>query len=182
MWTTKLIGIGAIVVLAGCEQKPVPLEQVMPPPKVKPSKVTELLLSPQSIGRIRFGTPLAQVETLLGEQAMRLDETDNPECSFVAFKAMPKVRFMVENGVVTRADVDKEIANTAGVRIGDTEDQARRTIPNARVGPHKYVPAGHVFTIAGEGKSALVMESDGTRITSIRAGVEPAVLYVEGCG
>ncbi len=112
---------------------------------------------------------------------MRLDETDNPECSFVAFKAIPKVRFMVEKGVITRADVDQEIANTSGIRVGDTEDQVKQQHAGVKVEPHSQVKGGHVLTVEGEGKTALVMESDGTKITRIRAGLEPSVSSVEGC-
>lgn len=176
------LSIAAVVVLAGCEQKAVPLEKVMPAPTIKPSKVKDLVLSPQAIGRVTFGVPLAQVETILGEQAMGLDQTDNPECSYVAFKALPKVRLMIEKGIVTRADVDPDIANITGVRVGDTEAVARQKAPNATIGPHKYVPKGHVFTVAGSADTAIIMESDGSTITRIRAGKQPAVAYVEGCG
>ena len=178
----KVIAIVASVTLAGCEQKAVPLEKVMPAPTIKPSKVKDLVLSPQAIGRVTFGMPLAQVESVLGEQAMRLDQTDNPECSYVAFKALPKVRLMIEKGVVTRADVDPEIANITGVRVGDTEAVTRQKAPNATIGPHKYGPKGHVFTVTGSAETAIIMESDGSSITRIRAGKQPAVAYGEGCG
>lgn len=176
----KIIAIAAFVVLAGCEKKTVPLEKVMPPPLVKPSKPKDMVLSAHAIGPVTFGTPLAQVEISLG-QAMRLDEVDNPECSFVSFKALPKVRFMVEKGVITRADVDKEIANTSGVRVGDTVDQLRKAHADLKVEPHKYITGGHQLTMKGAGKTAIVMESDGAKITSVRAGLEPSVSYSEGC-
>jgi hypothetical protein len=176
----KLIAIAACVALAGCEQKPVPLEKVMPPPPVKPAKPKNLMLSAGAVGPVTFGIPLAEVEASLG-QAMRLDEADNPECSFVSFKALPKVRFMVEKGLITRADVDQEIANTHGIRVGDTVDQFRQKLPDAKAEPHEYVKGGHKFTVPGAGKTAVVMESDGKIITSVRAGLEPSVSYSEGC-
>lgn len=176
----KLISIAAFVMLAACEQKAVPLEKVMPPPPVKLAKPKDLVLSAQSVGPVVFGTSLSQVETSLG-QAVRLDETDNPECSFVSFEALPKVRFMIEKGVITRADVEKEIANTSGIRVGDTEDQVRQKHADVKIEPHEHVPSGHVLTIQGQGKSAIVMESDGVKITRVRAGLQPAVSYSEGC-
>lgn len=180
MLNKKLLIIMSFTVLAACEQKTVPLEKVMPPPAVKPAKAKDLLLSTHAVGPVIFGTPLSEVEISLG-QAMRLDETDNPECSFVAFKALPKVSFMVEKGVITRADVSEEIANTSGIRVGNTEDQVKQQHPDVKVEPHEYVKGGHVLTVQGKGKTALVMESDGTRITRIRAGLEPSVSYSEGC-
>ncbi len=180
MLNSKLIAIAAFAMLAGCEQKPVPLEKVMPPPPVKPAKPKDLMLSTQALGPVAFGTPLSQVEISLG-QAMRLDEADNPECSFIAFKALPKVRFMVEKGVIVRADVDPEIANTSGIRVGDTEDQVRQKHADVKVEPHRHIPGARMLTVNGAGKSALVMESDGTKIISVRAGLQPSVSYSEGC-
>ncbi len=180
MLNSKLIAIGAFAMLAGCEQKAVPLEKVMPPPLVKPSKPKDLVLSAESIGPVTFGTPLAQVETSLG-QAMRIDEVDNPECSFVSFKALPKVRFMVEKGLITRADVAKEISNTTGIRVGDTVDQLKQKHADVKVEPHEHITGGHQITLQGAGKTAIVMESDGTTITSVRAGLQPSVSYSEGC-
>lgn len=176
----KILVIVAVGLLAACERKPVPLEKVMPPPAVKPAKAKDLVLSTHAVGPVVFGTPLSQVEISLG-QAMRLDETDNPECSFVAFKALPKVIFMVEKGVITRADVSEEIGNTSGIRVGDTEDLVKQQHPDVKVAPHEYVKGGHVMTVQGKDKTALVMESDGTKITRIRAGLEPSVSYSEGC-
>lgn len=181
MFNRKLIVIASVFLLAACEKKPVPLEKVMPPPAVKPAKPKNLLLSPQSIGPVTFGTPLKQVEGILGEQAMGLDHSDNPECGFVAFKAIPKVRFMVEKGIITRGDVEKEIANSTGVGVGGTEAELKAKYPTLKVAGHEYVPGGHFLTVPGEGNTALVMETDGTTITSIRGGLQPAVSYSEGC-
>lgn len=180
MLNSKLIAIAAFAMLAGCEQKAVPLEKVMPPPPVKPAKAKDLLLSSQAVGPVAFGVPLSQVEISLG-QAMRLDEADNPECSFVAFKALPKIRFMVEKGVITRADVEQEIANTSGIRVGDTEDRLKQKHADVKVEPHEHIPGGLLLTVEGAGKTAMVMESDGSKITSIRAGLQPSVSYSEGC-
>ena len=175
----KMAGIAALVLLAACERA-VPLEKIMPPPPIKPLKPKTLVLSTQSVGPVAFGTALAEVEKSLG-QSMRIDETDDPECSFVSFKALPKVRFMVEKGVITRADVDKEIANTSDIEVGDTEDQLKQKHANLKVEAHEFVKGGHVLTVPGEGKTAMVMESDGKKITRIRAGLQPAVSYSEGC-
>ena len=176
----KIVSIAALLTLAACEQKAVPLEKVMPPPPIKPLKPKDLVLSAQAVGPITFGTPLAQVETSMG-QAMRLDQTDDPECSFVAFKALPKVRLMVEKGVITRADVDNDIANTSGIRVGDTVDQVKQKHANVKIEAHEFVAGGHILTVPGEGKTAMVLESDGTKVTHIRAGLQPSVSYSEGC-
>ena len=176
----KLISIAAFAILAGCEPKTVPLEKVMPPSPVKPSKPKNLVLSSQAVGPVTFGTTLSELEISLG-QAMRLDEADNPECSFVSFKAVPKVRFMVEKGLITRAEADAEIANTTGVRVGDTVDQLKQKHADVKVEPHKKKPGGHLLTVPGGSNTAIVMESDGTKITSVRGGLQPSVSSYEGC-
>ena len=176
----KIAAIVALATLAACEQKAVPLEKVMPPPLVKPMKAKELVLAAHAVGPVTFGAALSDVEISLG-QAMRLDQADNPECSFVSFKALPKVRFMVEKGLITRADVDPEIVNTSGIRVGDSVDQLKQKHMDVKAVPHEYVTGGQVYTLAGQGKAAIVMESDGSKITFIRAGLQPSVSYSEGC-
>jgi hypothetical protein len=49
--------------------------------------------------------------------------------------------------------------------------------------PHKYEPQSHYLVLPStDGMSALVFEESGGLITKVRAGVEPSVEYVEGCG
>ncbi len=89
---------------------------------------------------------------------------------------------MVENGVVTRADADAGTPNELGVAVGDTLAQATKKHAAIEVGPHKYLPSGHYLVARSDNaKAAIVMEEDGKQITRIRAGLEPAVSYVEVC-
>jgi hypothetical protein len=138
-------------------------------------------LTAQGYGKLRFGDKLAATETALGEKAQQLGEND-PACSSVRFKALPGVRFMVEQGVITRADADTGTPNETGIAVGDTLAQAKQKAPSLQVGPHKYLPEGHYLTVRGaQPNTAIVMEEDGKAVTKIRAGVEPAVNYVEVC-
>lgn len=165
----------ALLTLAACKEPP-PVDAA-PPAPVSSNPV----LSTQGYGQVRFGAKLSDVEQTLGEQGKPPGKKE-PACSSVRFDQLPGVRFMVENGVVTRADADGGTPNELGLAVGDTLDQARKKHPAIVIGPHKYVPAGHYLTVRGaDAKSAIVMEEDGQRITKIRAGLEPAVSYVEGC-
>lgn len=181
----KLLGIVTVFALTACDQKAASREQIAAAPAVAPAvppaKPEQLVLSPEAIGPIAFGNTVAEMEKQLG-QAVRLDQADNPECSYITFAAVPKVRLMVEKGVITRADVEREIGNSSGLRVGDAEAQLKEKLPALKPQPHKYVQGGHVFTMPGQGQSAMVIETDGSKITSIRAGLQPAVSYVEGCG
>ena len=139
------------------------------------------LLSPNGFGAVRFGTSLSAVEQQLGAKADQLGEND-PACSSVRIKAVPGVRFMVEKGIVTRADADTGTPNSLGLAVGDTLALAKTQYPSIEVGPHKYLPAGHYLTFkSADGAAAIIMEEDGKAITKIRAGLQPAVAYVEVC-
>lgn len=138
-------------------------------------------LSAQGYGKLHFGDTLAATETVLGEKAQQLGESDS-SCSSVRFKALPGVRFMVEKGVITRADADTGTPNDSGIAVGDTLDQARRKAPSLQVSPHKYLPEGHYLSVRGaRPNTAIVIEEDGKAVTKIRAGLEPSVNYVEVC-
>lgn len=138
-------------------------------------------LSAQGYGRLHFGDTLAAAETALGEKAQQLGEND-PACSSVRFKALPGARFMVEKGVITRADADTGTPNATGIVVGDTLAQAREKAPSLQVSPHKYLPQGHYLSVRGaQPNAAIVIEEDGKAVTKIRAGLEPAVNYVEVC-
>jgi hypothetical protein len=84
-------------------------------------------------------------------------------------------------GVIARVDVDKPGYRTErGVGVGDSERFALYRYPEARVSQHEYFQAGHYLTI-GRGDRQIVIETDGHRVTAIRAGRRPEVEYVEHC-
>lgn len=120
------------------------------------------------------------IEKRLGEKAKF--SNDDHSCDFVQFRRYPKVWFMVEEGVLTRADTDPGIPNVLGVSVGTTLKEIKRKYPTVIVEPQKYDPKGHYLIFkSADGKKAIVMEETGGKVTAIRGGVEPAVEYVEGC-
>lgn len=141
---------------------------------------TAQILSPRGYGNIQFGTKLTDVESRLKESA----EPRNREfdCAFVQFKKHPGVRFMVENGIVTRADVAPNIPNSSGVRVGTRLSEVKRRFPEVKVEPHKYDEHGHYLSLpTADGKAALLFEEGDGRVTDVRAGLFPSVAFVEGC-
>ena len=86
------------------------------------------VLSPQGYGAVKFGGALSQLEARIGESA-------NPRkreagCAFVTFVRFPNIRFMVEDGIVTRADATRTVKNSAGVRIGMSLSEVLRRHPS----------------------------------------------------
>lgn len=93
---------------------------------------------------------------------------------------------MIIGDRVARVDVqDSTVQTSLGARIGDTE-AAIRTKYAGRVAatPHKYSD-GKYLTVSPASPSdstyRLVFETDGQHVTRYRAGLLPAVGWVEGC-
>jgi len=140
-----------------------------------------LILSEKSYGPITFGSSLTRNEKRVREKAKR--ETGDKGCDFVTFKKFPGIKFMVEDGIVTRADaVSPEIMNKLEIKTGTSFEEVKRRHPAVEVRPHKYDPTGHYLIFKSkDGKRAILFEEGDGKVTHTRAGVEPSVEYVEGC-
>lgn len=90
--------------------------------------------------------------------------------------------FMAVDGTVMRLDVrGGDVATAEGAAIGSGLDELRSLYPNAEEQPNKYTGLPDIFVTVESG-NRLVFETgeDGT-VTRYRAGMSPAVDYVEGC-
>ena len=104
--------------------------------------------------------------------------------------APPGVSFMVQGRRLVRVDVDSAgILTEKGVGIGSPESAVRAAYGTGLIDrAHKYQwEAGWRYLIyrsPGESDTlrAVVFESDGQKIRTLRAGLEPQVEYVERCG
>lgn len=140
-----------------------------------------LVLSDKSYGLVTFGGKLKAIEKKVGEKAK--GETGDKGCDFVTFKKYPGIKFMVEDGVVTRADViSPQMQNNLQISIGTSLEEVNRRYPAVEVKPHKYDDTGHylIFKSKDKKRAILFEEGDG-KVTDVRAGFEPSVEYVEGC-
>lgn len=138
------------------------------------------VLSTSGYGPIQFGQPLKVVEATLKETA--LPKKREPDCDFIKFKSYPQIRFMVEDGIVTRGDAKAGVRNSAKVNVGMSLARVKGLHPGIRIEPHKYDDNGHYLILdSADGSSAVLFEEGGGKVTEIRAGKKPAVEYVEGC-
>ncbi len=134
------------------------------------------------LGHIRVGMSakeIAETGPSLGP-----GEGGSDDCYEAPIIANPKITLMFESGRLTRIDVfDETVKTWSGVGIGTTEADAKRVYGAAlAVEDHKYVDDGHYLIVKSrDGKHAVVMETDGKRVTTIRAGFIDSALYVEGC-
>lgn len=111
----------------------------------------------------------------------------DPACSYAKLtKAPDGLAVMLENNKIARIEVRSGTIGTAeGARIGDTESRIN-SLYSGRVttSPHKYNTGGHYLTVTPPNDTThrIVFETDGKVVTNYRAGVLPAVEYVERCG
>lgn len=141
---------------------------------------TSQVLSPDGHGKVHFGERLDKVERQLGQRAS--PRPADPACSMVGFKRYPQVRFMVEQGVITRADAKTVVRNSAGITARMSAKDALRQQPKLRSELHKYDKNGQYLVLPKGEDKALIFEASKGKLTRMRAGIKPAVDYVETCG
>jgi len=145
-----------------------------------------LIVTPEGVGPVKTGWTLAQLRTALGED-LRPAYDVNPECDYVDPAGLPPgIALMVERDTIVRIDVDTTGIPTAeGAVVGDTEARILELYRGrVQVEPHKYTgPEGHylVVTWPADSLHLLIFETDGKKVLNYRAGIRPAVEYVEGC-
>lgn len=161
-------------------------------------------MRPQGLGPIVAGMRVEDVASRVpGSFELPVGAVSNA-CTYAVWDAAPAgVRVMVEGGAVTRVDVlrGRTIATEEGARIGDSVARID-SLYKGRVEhrPHKYTDGAYLIVRADTARPLpevtepgatppntrsdfrLVFETDGGRVTQYRAGLLPAVEYVEGCG
>ena len=140
----------------------------------------DVVLSAEGYGAIHFGMRIEAAESALKQRTKK--KYTGQGCEYAEFRKYPNLRFMIEDGILTRADAGRGIRNSARVSVGTTLAKVKAMHPKVEIQPHKYDDDGHYLILdAAGGRSALVLEESGGKVTAIRAGIKPAVGYVEGC-
>jgi hypothetical protein len=137
------------------------------------------------IGPVRVGMTPAQASKARGEPLVpAAGMAGSDTCELMHFATNPTLLFMVEAGHVVRVETaDASYHTSSGVAVGDTEEHAlQRYRGGVETAVHHYNEKGHYLTVRSKDKrSAVVLETDGTRVVYIRAGRVPAAEYVERC-
>lgn len=147
---------------------------------------TNWAVRPDGAGPVAYGVTIAEAEAVVGDSLVA--RPDSGQCAFAAFRGMPPgMQFMVEHGRLVRTDVTAGThATDRGARVGMTATEVQSLYGGTlEERPHKYDSAGRylVFGTGGGVDSVrVVFETDGRAVTRYRAGILPAVEYVEGCG
>lgn len=184
----------ALVLVAGCaksdrepaRREATPAGQAATPRALQATISTGgWTVSPTGIGSVRTEMTLVQAGRQLGAD-LALPAFAG-RCAFVQPVAkLDSVAFMVVDGRIARVDVTGgRVATAEGARVGDSEDRINTLYAGrVEVQPHKYT-AGHYLvvrpTTRADDAYRIIFETDGSRVTSYRAGRRPEVEWVEGC-
>lgn len=141
-------------------------------------------VSSSGAGALRIGMTYAELSPFLTNPADTTRYGDG--CGYASVKdAPPGLMFMVEQRKLARIEVRSgKTATAEGARLGDSEADVLRLYPEARRTPHKYVNGSYFIVLPRMPADSLhryVFETDGHHVTTIHAGIYPAVEYVEGC-
>ena len=158
------------------------------PEPTRPVEDGALRLDVRGLGPVRVGMTVAEAGAALGRPLQPVVPPPDEECAMYAPESgFDGLAFLVASGVVARADVTAGPTSTAeGLAIGVTEEEAQRRYGGRlEVSPHDYNLGGHYLTLVpsdpADAQFRLVAETDGTRVTSMRAGRLPEVGYTEAC-
>lgn len=189
---------GGLLLTACRSEKP----ESVPPPAAKPAAQSagpaagsapavgtsgSWIVTPGGVGPVRFGMSVADARAALGDPLASVPADGS--CILVVPAGVPAgLSFMVENNRVVRVDVEsKTLATDHGALVGHSEVVIKERYGDSLViTPHKYDPKGRYLTFVPPGPDGsrfrVVFETNGIRATSYRAGILPAVEYVERCG
>jgi len=145
------------------------------------------------LGAVRLGMSVVEAQQALGAQLSPMMPGEDAACWMTrrADGRAPEVFYMVENDKITRIDIDhgasagtpSDVKTDAGIGIGAAEaDVLAAYGKSTKVAPNKYDAQGRDLTVESSGgKSALLFQTSGGKVTTFRTGLHPSVDYVEGC-
>jgi hypothetical protein len=144
-------------------------------------------LSWSGLGDVAIGMTRAQVEAL-GHEVLPDDiayDPAHPEACWEArINGLDHVIAMFEaNHLARLTATSADIPIEGGALVGMPEPEVL-ALYGAKlvVEPHQYDPDGHYLKLFSDDRSrAVVMATDGAKVTLVHAGEAQAAQYVEGC-
>jgi hypothetical protein len=133
-------------------------------------------------GALRFGMSRDEAEQAAG---VAFDgATSGNACEQLRSAGQPAIAYLFEGDKLQRIDVKTPgVMADGGGHVGMQVDDIRTLYAGKLTEqPHKYVKGGLYLKVAGKDDSGLIFETDANgTVTSFRAGIAPALDYVEGC-
>lgn len=141
-------------------------------------------------GAVKIGMTLRQAEAATGQDFVPIgDGRPGSVCWTARVKGVRGLGFMFKGSRVARVDTGYPPARNptaAGIRMGDSEAEVKRAYRGRiSVERHLYDAGGHYLVYKPKQRALrnrrIIFETDGHRVTGIRAGRLPEVGFVEGC-
>ena len=161
---------------------------VSPAPSLSAPPAAAHRLELRGFGPVRVGMTVQEAGAALGTRLVPVIDPPDEECAtYGPESGFDGVAFLVARGVVVRTDVTAGSTQTPeGVALGQSEDEAQRRYGGRlAVGDHDYLVGGRYLTLIpttpADEDFRLVIETDGRKVTALRAGRLPEVEYSEGC-
>ncbi|MEO8333940.1 MAG: hypothetical protein ABI664_03145 [bacterium] len=184
--------LAACVTLVGtacsAEKRNVDTAASVATPAPSDNSVSSWTVTAFGIGPLHAGMSTREGVAVLQGAGVTATADSSKECHYLAWSGPQGVRVMLDGGVVARVQVDSgSIATAEGAKIGDTEARVQGLYTGrVAVQPHKYTTGGHYLVVTPPAPSdsafRIVFETDGKSVKKYRAGRQPQVSYVEGCG
>jgi hypothetical protein len=194
------VGVVVAAVLAGCSSggegdgdaspatEVTTTTAVAPAPSSSAPPDAAYRLELRGFGPVRVGMTVAEAGAALGTRLVPVIDPPDDECAtYGPESGFDGVAFLVARGIVARTDVTAgSTQTTEGVALGQSEDEAQRRYGGRlAVGDHDYLVGGRYLTLIpmapADEDFRLVIETDGRKVTALRAGRLPEVEYSEGC-
>ena len=141
----------------------------------------ETSLNYDSYGPVKFGTKIQDVEVLLKEKSIK-NNNDEAGCYYIKFNSLPNASFMVEEGIVKRAEININSPTILNIPVSFKLKDIKNKYPQVTINRHQYAPDGYYIVFNNsKNTKAILYEYYENKIQMIRAGLKPAVEYVEGC-
>ncbi len=151
------------------------------------SGATRGKITTKGFGPVLAGMTVAEASKALGVRLVSEHQPVDENCSYVnPERGFPGLSFMVIDGHIARVDVESKTYTTpSGARVGDTEARIKSLYKDQlKIEPHRYVDGHYLIFVpkdAADKDYRIIFETDGKRVTHIRAGRLPEVEYIEGC-
>jgi hypothetical protein len=155
---------------------------VSPPLNAQNKRASKYVVTFNSFGSLKIGMTVSKASKALGVRLLKEDDIGG--CYYVRPKrGFKDIGFMVNNGSIARIDVsERTYATDRGAMVGDSEARIKRLYKGQyKVSKHFYTDGHNIEVKMKGGKFSIIFETDGKRVTYIRAGRSPEIQLVEGC-
>jgi hypothetical protein len=149
----------------------------------EPSLTESVEVTTAGIGDITWGMTVDQAQVAAGTALVRQDGGTDTCWVVIPAEAPEGISFVVVDGEIGRVDIASPGIDTpSGAGVGMSETELQELFPDRL--RQADTPSGRSFTFVpndpGESELRIVFETDGTNVTSYRAGRVP-IVEAPGC-